>query len=144
MKVVLLFSLLLLNLFGFSQKENFKSLVINITNANSRLSVPEGKKWIINNVISNYDLNSNCDIVIVLKKLNDVIYTDLNSSIVGPRLFSSTVSLFGDDKILPLFLEEKTTIEFLIYEKCTNSETNYTSRKPINKNMVINIKEITY
>ena len=71
--------------------------------------------------------------------LNDKIYTDISKSIIGPVFYSTSKSLFGDENILPMYLDENTSFKLLMYQKCTNTVTNVTTRKVWNNIFYVNI-----
>lgn len=100
--------------------------VLTLNNKSGKITIPTGKKWKIISLSSSDNFNSECEIVIVLKSINNEILTDLNNLKIGPSVFHSSVSIFGDESILPLYLDENMSIEFILYEKCSNS--NYTTR----------------
>jgi len=118
-----------------------KPLLLAASNDDSKFSVPAGKKWVLLKVSSNFNILSDCDEIIVLEELNDKIYTDISKSIIGPVFYSTSKSLFGDENILPMFLDENATFKLLLYQKCTNTETNVVTRKAWNNIFYVNILE---
>ena len=126
--------------FSFCQA-NFdgKPQVLTLNNSKGKIIIPSGKKWEIVSLSTSDNVNSECNIVIAIKSLNDVILTDLNNGKIGPYVFITSNSLFGDETILPLYLDENMSIEFLLYEKCSNS--NYTTRTMKNNQFTLNYIE---
>ncbi len=118
-----------------------KPLLLTASNDDSKFTVPAGKKWVLQNVKSNANILSDCDEIIVLKELNDKIYTDISKSIIGPVFYSTSKSLFGDENILPMYLDENTSFKLLMYQKCTTTVTNVTTRKVWNNIFYVNILE---
>lgn len=90
-------------------------------NSRSVFTVPEGKHWIINQVITDYAAaltkdslgNTVCEeIHVFLKAIDDVVMTDVASGKLGPQLYSSTTPEHCLN--LPLIFTSKTKFSIVI------------------------------
>ena len=108
-----------------SEKTNLiadKAKLIEFSNVSAKFVVPDGKTWIIHNVITDYvtnfrkDSNGNADsdeIRIFIKSLNGVSKTNITRQIFGP-LLHRTGGFFGSR--FPVVFPEKTTFELITFQ----------------------------
>tara|TARA_B110000003_G_scaffold274723_1_gene315393 strand:+ start:1000 stop:1731 length:732 start_codon:yes stop_codon:yes gene_type:complete len=120
-----------------SEKTNLiadKAKLIEFSNASAKFVVPDGKTWIIHNVISDYVTNLRKDsygtfftdeIRIFIKSLNGVSKTNITRRIFGPLLHRTT-GFFGHR--FPVVFPEKTTFELITFQGDLESLKKYNGK----------------
>jgi hypothetical protein len=121
-KIILFLSLIIFHFAtnkSIAQNFNGKANIVEFTNASAKFTVPVGKTWIIQNILSdvetkfkvkdnwnNGELN-HCSVYVFIKSINGIIKTDLIS-----EQYSRKIN--NNNDFHPIYLPENTTIEFLI------------------------------
>ncbi len=129
-KIILFLSIII---FQFSvnksaaQNFNGKANIVEFTNATAKFTVPSGKTWVIQNILSDgftnfkiknkYDGEESCRVLVFIKTINGNVKTDLITE-------KYSKSLNNNNDYHPIYLPENTTIEFLI------SYDDFVSKKP--------------
>ncbi len=112
--------------------KNEKCFFLEYSNQMGEVKVPDGKIWYIAGCFAQNNLsNEQCETKVCIAKLNSKILSNISSNMFADNFFESK---------LDMYLPSGTSISFLVYDKCADSNYNY-SRKAIDKKVTLNIVE---
>jgi len=112
--------------------KNEKCFFLEYSNQMGEVKVPDGKIWYIAGCFApNNILNEQCETKVCIAKLNSKILSNISSNMFADDFFESKFDMY---------LPSGTSISFLVYDKCADSNYNY-SRKAIDKKVTLNIVE---
>lgn len=112
--------------------KNEKCFFLEYSNQMGEVKVPDGKIWYIAGCFAPNNIsNEQCETKVCIAKLNSKILSNISSNMFADDFFESKFDMY---------LPSGTSISFLVYDKCADSNYNY-SRKAIDKKVTLNIVE---